>query len=981
MIELNTEQGGIVRLLQRLKKPLLHALIVAPIACFIPFQSAHGEDDGATQLEEVIVTGSRILRDPTSARETVLELETENRDRSGLTSLADMLARLSVSGSTLSTRFNSSGNFGFPADGGGVAAGAAHVDLRHLGAKRVLVLVDGVRWVHGSSGSGVSGATDLNTIPENVVDRIEVLRDGASAVYGSDAIAGVVNVITRKVDGFYAGAYGGGFANGGDTVDLEASLGRVFASTSASMHLTLTDQGRVDAADHEQTRWPKPGTGVTHGSTFTPQGRVLVTDPNTDSFINCALNENVTGLPVYDPVDPCGSDDDYHPWRNEDRFNYAPYNLVMTPSRRIGLFARVEHDVSDTLSIHARLLVNERDSTNQAAPEPVWAGDLSETGSLLDDIVIDVANPFNPFGFDIGSGAFATRRLLESGPRVFEQDVRTRYATVGARGSLTGWHRPLFWDANLIWSINAANQTKQGAHNARKMLQALGPPDRCASISGCTPLNLLGGQAGGGTITQAMLDWIGFVQRDSSSQQLGGFSINLTGDLVDLSAGTIAFATGIERRHQSGRFDPDPIVAAGDTAGLPAQPTNGSYHVSELYAEIEVPLLSNRRAANLIDVSAATRFFDYSTFDSGTTNKIGIRWKPTSGVLLRGSWAQGFRAPNIGELFGGLTRLDAVIADPCSDFLRANVGPTVLQHCLEKGVPADGSYVQLGSQISVMTGGNPNLQPETSNSVTYAAAWRPAQVSGDLRLELVRYRHAIDDAITGYDAQTVLDGCYRNNVSSLCNLLQRNDRGGISRFQNTIFNVGSINTKGWDFSVAWSNDSPWQIDWQITHLEEFAEQLEDSMGTVIEVRNLAGRTESDRGKPTWKSSLILGWDHEPWSLTWTARYIHEMTERCSDFLDGSPDSLTNLGLCSLPNHDNNSLSRNRLAAITYHDMQTRYTFASRNRMVGVTAGVVNLFDRDPPISQSASLNGYDASVYDIPGGRFVYLKVTLKPGS
>ena len=127
----------------------------------------------------------------------------------GLTSLGDMLAQLSVSGSPLTTRFNSSGNFGFPADGGGVAAGASQVDLRHLGSKRVLVLVDGVRWVNASSGSGVSGATDLNTIPAGVVERVEVLRDGASAIYGSDAIAGVVNVITRRTNGFAASVYGG----------------------------------------------------------------------------------------------------------------------------------------------------------------------------------------------------------------------------------------------------------------------------------------------------------------------------------------------------------------------------------------------------------------------------------------------------------------------------------------------------------------------------------------------------------------------------------------------------------------------------------------------------------------------------------------------------------------------------------------------------------------------------------------------------
>ena len=964
--------------MQKLSRALLQTLVLILVGSSYSGNAESDENDGVAQIEEVVVTGSRILRDPTTGRESIVELDLRDRDQTGLTSLADMLARLTVSGSALNTRFNSSGNFGFPADGGGIGAGAAHVDLRHLGSKRVLVLVDGVRWVHGSSGSGVSGATDLNTIPESIVDRIEVLRDGASAVYGSDAIAGVVNVITRPIDGFSAGIYSGGFVNGGDTVDLETSFGHVSASTSASIHLSLTDQARISADDHEQTRWPKPGTGITHGSTFTPQGRVLFTDPNTGTFINCALDEGVVGLPKYDPENPCGPGDDYHPWSNADRFNYAPFNLVLTPSKRIGLFTRIEHELSDNLSLHARVLLHERKSANQAAPEPVWAGDLSETGSVLDDIVIHAANPFNPFGFDIGSGAFATRRPLESGPRLFEQSVQTKYSTVGIRGMLSGWKRLLYWDANLIWSINSADQIKYGALNARKMLQALGSPEHCAVISGCTPLNLLGGQAGGGTINRAMLDWIGFVQRDSSSQVLRGVSLNLTGSIAEISSGTVAFATGFETRHHKGRFDPDPVVSAGDTAGLPAQPTAGSFDVSEFYAEIDLPLIRDKPVADLIDLTAAIRFFDYSTFESGTTSRFGIRWQPANGLLFSGIWSEGFRAPNIGELFGGRTRLDAVITDPCSDFLVTNVGRSVIDSCVARGVPVNGSYTQLGSQISVMTGGNPNLEPETSNSLTLAASWRFEMVPGDMRLELVRYRHKIEDAITGYDAQTVLDGCYRNEVAPLCNLVERNERGGISQFRNTIFNVGSIRTKGWDFNVAWKVLGPWQFDWQMTRLDEFTELLQDSAGDVIDVRELVGRTEADRGKPEWKSSLSIRIDRDALGMSWTARYIHAMTERCSDFLDGSSDSLTNLGLCSMPNFDNNSLSRNRLATTIYHDFQARYTFDRNGREVGLTLGINNVFDRDPPVSLSASLNGYDASVYDIPGGRFLYARITLK---
>ena len=501
------------------------------------------------------------------------------------------------------------------------------------------------------------------------IERVEVLRDGASAVYGSDAIAGVVNIVTRATSGLRGRVYGGSRVHGGETLDVEFGFGGTRGNTSASLGFDYTDQQRVSAADHEQTRWTKPGTGVTHGSTFTPQGRIIVVDPNTGMLVNCALNNDVAGMPVYDPARPCGPDDDYHPWSNADRFNYAPYNLVLTPSRRLGSFLRIEHAVADNVRLFARLLVNRRASVNQAAPEPVWAGTLAESGSVMDDIVIDSANPYNPFGFDVGPGAFATRRPLESGPRIFRQDVTTRYVAAGIQGAWTATGRTLYWDANVVWSDNEAEQTKHGAHNARKMLQALGPPDECARIPGCVPLNLLGGL---GTITPGMLDWIGFVQRDSSAQKLKSFTFNVTGDLLDMPAGPLAFAAGVEQRSQSGRFDPDPVVAAGDTAGIPAEPTNGALDVAALYGEIAVPLVADVPWGDLVDLSAAVRYFDYTSFDSGVTGKVGVRWRPISALLLRATWAEGYRAPNIGELFGGLTRLDAAIADPCASFLATN---------------------------------------------------------------------------------------------------------------------------------------------------------------------------------------------------------------------------------------------------------------------------------------------------------------------
>ena len=942
----------------------------------------------ATAIEEIVVIGSRIRRDAADAHGLHFSLDAEDKDRSGLSSLGDILARLPVSGSPLSTRFNSSGNFGFPADGGGVAAGASHVDLRYLGAKRVLVLVDGLRWVNGTSGSGVSGASDLNTIPAGIVERVEASLEGASAIYGSDAIAGAVNIVTAHTEGIRASVYGGGYAHGGETSHVELALGGSRGATLASLHASFVEQRRIGAGAQERTRWPFPGSGVQHGSTFTPQGRVIFTDPNTGKFVNCALNAGVVGKPVYDPGDPCGANDDYHPWSNADRFNYARYNLLLTPSRRSGLFGRIEHTLSERVRFYGRVLYNSRRSVNQAAPEPLWAGSIAASGSVLDDIVIAADNPFNPFGFDLGEDAWATRRPLESGPRVFTQDVDTRYVALGLQGTRTFLQRTFNWDANFVWSRNVAKQTKQGAHNARKMLQALGPPAACAAIPGCVHLNLLGGQgSGSGTITPEMLAWIGFVQRDYSDQTLRDATFNVAGDLFDLPAGPLAFAAGFEHRQQHGRFTPDPVVSAGDTAGNLAEPTAGGHRSTEWYGELEMPIAADRRGIHALDIAIAVRRFRYDTFGTDTTARYGLSWRPTPSLLFRASWAQGFRAPNIGELFGGRTRLDAVIADPCSDFNGSGASATTVDACIAAGVPADGSYAQLGSQIPVLTGGNDLLQPETSNSRTFALAWQPQGVLDlatvdDFRLELNRYSHTVEDAITAFDAQAVLDGCYKKAEAAFCSFIERNPQGHIRRFGNTLLNIGIVRTSGWDVGVVLATTptaaGQWRAQWRTTYLQEYQELLKDSLGAVVETRNLAAKTESDRGKPRWKSTLTVDWMLNAWQVSWSARYIHGMTERCSNFLDGSPDSFTNLGLCSAPNYTNNAASRNRLSRTVYQDASARYSWFTASGEIALKLGANNLLDRDPPVSMSATLNGYDASTYDIPGGRFLYAQLTFE---
>ncbi len=257
---------------------------------------AQAEADG----EVIVVTGSRIRTDPLDKQAPVRQIGREELERTGLVSVGDILQQLPASGGAINGKFNSSGNAGFPPDGGGIGAGAIEADLRYLGSKRVLVLVDGVRWVNGSSASGVSAATDLNTIPLAIIERIEVLEDGASPIYGSDAIGGVINIITRKdYDGVVANAYTGGYHHGdGFTQKYDVSYGTSSERMSVVIGASFLDQHSVNSRDRDLSDTPIPNVdGFVGGSSATPQGRVTFTPAGADEPISVTLNDGVTGMP------------------------------------------------------------------------------------------------------------------------------------------------------------------------------------------------------------------------------------------------------------------------------------------------------------------------------------------------------------------------------------------------------------------------------------------------------------------------------------------------------------------------------------------------------------------------------------------------------------------------------------------------------------------------------------------------------------
>ena len=934
--------------------------------------------DQAGALDEVVITGSRIRQNPLEERLPVLTVGADDYAASGATSIADFVQKLPIAGSAINRMNNSSGNLGYPPDGGGIGAGAAEMDLRYLASKRVLVLVDGRRWVKGSSGSGVSGAVDLNSIPANAIKSIEILQDGASAVYGSDAIGGVLNIITADdYDTFRITGYGGQYGEGdGGTTEFDVRMGAEGERSRGLIDVSYTNQEPVNTADRTNSKYPIFGFpfGISSG---TPAGRYvfcnLDCDPDSPTNDTVSITPNAgVAFPVYNPADP--DNDDFHPFALEDRFNYQPFNHLVTPNERINVFAKGEYDITDNVKFRALASFNNRKSQGRAAPVPLFFGLDGGSTPYMVNYFWPANHPFNPFGVDLDgttNATFVTKRPTEAGPRIFDQDVDTWYLSGGFDGSFEVGSRTYYWDVTGIKSENNARQTKHNQFNARYLNLGLGDPAVCAATPNCVPINIVGE----GSLTPEMLDFVTYTGIDTSSQVLADVSANLSGDLFDLPAGPLGFAIGYEHREEDGNFVPDPVVAAGETADVPTTPTAGGYDVDEVYGEIVVPLVKDKTGIDSLSLSAAARYSDSSLFDNETGTKFALNWGPTQNLMLRASYSEGFRAPNIGELYNLGSRFDAAITDRCS-----NVAPADAANCAALNVPP--GYQQLNPQISVDTGGNRNLQPESSETFTAGFTW-DIPLGGSVERVLVEanyYDITIDDAVQAPVAQDLLDACIDTLDPQFCNQINRTPGGTISSIEGTLQNIGGIETDGIDFSftVSTAESSVGRFDFQLmgSMLLNYDELFADLTNGGF---NRVSREGTEVGSPTRgfvedKFTLNTTWSRGDWSALLSFRYLSSLTEQCAgnvfDFGLG-PE------LCSnAPDPD--VVGTNQLDSQLYTDLQVGWQPTGLfGGSWSFAIGVQNLTDETPPPCYSCDLNSMDGTIYPI-AGQFWYLRAAFQ---
>ncbi|HET9483769.1 MAG TPA: TonB-dependent receptor, partial [Xanthomonadales bacterium] len=421
------------------------ALAVAPVAI------AQDQDD-ADQLETITVVGSRIKRTDIETSQPVFVLEREDLQRTGLTSIGDILQDLSNVGPTLNTTFNNGGN------------GATQVDLRNLGPNRTLVLVNGRRWV-----SSLGGAVDLNTIPTAAIERVEVLKDGASAIYGSDAIAGVINITMRdSYDGAEASAFLGENEEGDGRVEqYDFTVGSSTDRASVLLNASYTKQEPILAGDREISAVPLFGFGgnntLTGASSSTPFG-VFGFSANGGRLPNGA-----PGILTLIPGRPGTAAGDYRSFvGTQDGFNFAPDNYLQTPQERTALYAQARYNITDNVSFNSTVLYNERKSEQLLAAIPFTFGVV---GSGLGRFNIPATNLYNPFGLEITRAQYRNTVRLRS----FNQDVDTFYFGAGFDGTFDAFDRAFSWDINYIYTDNERHDQTFGQFDLNRLRTGLGP--------------------------------------------------------------------------------------------------------------------------------------------------------------------------------------------------------------------------------------------------------------------------------------------------------------------------------------------------------------------------------------------------------------------------------------------------------------------------------------------------------------------------
>lgn len=906
------------------------------------------EEEEAKKVERIEVTGSRIKRTDVENASPILVMDREAIDVSGQISIGDILQKIPAAGAALNTAFNNGGN------------GSTNMDLRNLGSQRLLVLVNGRRWV-----SSLGATVDLNTIPTSAIERVEVLKDGASALYGSDAIAGVVNIITRKdFEGVELSSYVGENMSEGDgrQYTAEMTMGTSTDKGGLLFNATHTTQQPIWAGDREVSSVGYSSTGM---NTRLGVSASTLSAANQAALIANGYKTTTATSGRYDLMtkEGTGAATGLDKFRaraagNGDNYNYAPDNYLVTPQNRNAFYVQGYYNLTDDLRLVSDFVMTNRKSAQELAPMPVTLG--AAFGAAASRVDIHANNIYNPFKETLYGDAarakaagYATynpyslqRRMVEAGPRRYVQNDNTYRGMVGLEGAFgdSSWT----WDAHYIYGQNSQDEKTTGLLNLTRINSALGA--NCNASTNCVPLNLFGGP---GTITQDMLDYITFDSIASSGSDLKDYAFNTSGELFELPSGFMGLAVGFERREENGYDNPDPLTVTGESSGNQRDATAGGFRLDEAYAEVSIPVLEN------LLISPAVRFSDHSSYGSNSTAKVGVEYRPIEDLLVRSTWAEGYRAPSLSNLFAGNSDSYTGLTDPCNTLTAAGAPITLdlskVPGCA--GVPA--GYRQANPQIRVTQQSSPDLQPETSTSQTVGFVYNPSWLDG-AELTVDWYDIEVEDSISRIGAGIILAGCATGGPSSeFCGLVDRDSNGNVVDLRNGLANQGTLHVQGVDTYVAYRLPE--------TSFGTFKTYLDFSYVTDSEIddEEYVGVQWGDEGYPRLKGSFGVDWMLGDWDAHYTARYVHAMKGFYTHvYGDTAADGVTE-----------------RLPTYVIHDISMGYNLSDYNTKL--TFGVENLFAKEPTPEGinngfSASTNNFSVTEYDVNMDRFVYFRATMK---
>ncbi|MDT8321586.1 MAG: TonB-dependent receptor [Xanthomonadales bacterium] len=994
------------------------------------------EDSERGALEEVVVTGSRIKRAGLEGSTPVTTVEALEFQISGSSNAEDLLNTLPqfVPSAEGTSRSNSPGT------------GLALIDLRGFGPQRNLVLVNGRRFTIADT----LQRTDINTIPSALVERMEIVTGGSSAVYGSDAITGVVNFIMRDdFEGIELDAQTRWDSRDQTpTNDFNLTMGSNLADGKGNIVLSVNylkrDELLQGARDFSRTAlvddFDENGNPilVPGGSGFVPNSRL--SGLPTGSALDVRGREGLATALIAAGLGELGGigfipDDsglNVRPFQSpEDLFNFAPDNFLQVPLERWAITAFGHYDFDEKATGYVEASFSNNRINREQAPSPMNGAflfavdnpflspemqevlrqaDLQEgrvvgrvaepDGTVIDpgEVCRYAAGP-DPSVCDSSQGLFVTpvvngassltttpgdgftnlslsRRLEEAGPRRLMDDRNAWRVALGLRGDLGDLSANAF--RNLSYDIYYSFARTENTSRTENV------PSR----SGFQRMLLPGSAPDGGTLgnifgpnlSEEAVEVFRVGATDITISQLQVAAGSISGDLFDLPAGPLGASFGFEWRSSKAGFTPDEFLSSGDVAGFGAQSsTTGKVEVKELFGELRAPLLEDLPFMESLTANAAFRWSDYDIDAVGSvwTYLGGIEWRVSPDLALRGQFQRAIRAPSVGELFDDQTETAFNATDPCS-LPSAASDPVVRELCVQTGVPVSlvgDPGIQPNTQVTALVGGNPNLDAEESDTITFGAIITPQAISGliitvdyfDIKLE-----DAIDILAGG--ASNALNLCF-NTIqdinSAACQSVVRNPANGeiTTPFNMLLFNtnIGKIQTTGIDLGASYSFEAgfglfseisnfdisvngTWLDTFDVTPVQDLPEQ----------VNRCAGAFGNNCGspKPEWKAVSRVTWVTGPLSLSLRHRYLGSVRD----------DKVVIPQRLGIPGPSPEDINNPRFGDQHYLDLSFIYGLTETLEFYG---GVNNLLDNDPPVTGgSASQANTFPSVYDVLGPEF-----------